>query len=271
MFKLDIPVFSAVSLCAGPVLFLRSFRDLRTRRLIQNTPTARIRSMAMGLVEIKGVIEAHSVLSAPFSGYRCAFWEVDIAIPSHRRGGWSIVHRNASGHPFYLRDETGLALVYPQGAACKVRFGSHEECTGAAVPECYRRYMTEQGIALRHLWRLSPMRFRERILEEGQGVYVLGSAEPRAQAHVISESEALEATGTEAYAMRRLSALHDETVAVIRRGRNEPTFIISQEPERELAMEMGLQALGKLVAGPALTLLGLGYWLHELSSQALSR
>jgi hypothetical protein len=271
MLKLDFPVFATVSLCAGPALFFHSFRDLRTRRLMQNTPTARIRSMAMGLVEVNGTIEAHSTLSAPFSGRPCAFWQVDIAVPTSRRGSWSIIHRNASGHPFYLRDETGVAMVYPQHAACKVRFETAEECVGVAMPECYTRYMKEQGVAFRRLWRLSALRFRERILEEGQRLYVLGCAEPRARALDVSEPEVLKATGTEAYAMRRLRTLHDETVAVIRRGPNEPTFIISQESERELAMEMGLRALGKLVVGPALTLVGIGYWLLELSARTFPK
>ena len=50
----ELPFWAALALGAGPVLFWRGFRDLRTQRLIQNTPTARIRSMPMGLVEING-------------------------------------------------------------------------------------------------------------------------------------------------------------------------------------------------------------------------
>lgn len=265
MHKLELPIFATLSLCAGPFLFIQSFRDFRLRRLIQNTPTARIRSMAMGLAEVNGTVAANSVLSAPFSGQTCAYWEVDIAIPARRRT-WTTVHRNASGHPFYVEDDTGVALIYPRGAQCKVRFAREEECMGVALPECYASYMSDQGLALRHVWRLGPMRFRERLLEEGQRVYVLGTAEPRAQSFTISEGEVLKATGTDGRPEPHQRTLQRTAVAVIRRGTDEPSFIISQESERELVIGMGFQVLGKLVAGPLLTLIGIGLWAQLLSS-----
>ena len=109
------------------------------------------------------------------------------------------------------------------------------------------------------------MRFRERMLEPGQRVYVLGTATPRAQVHSVTEAD-LEATGTFGAPARPLSAFHDETASVVRRGENDPTFIISQESERELTLGLGFRAVGNLIAGPALTLFGLGYWLHALAT-----
>ena len=168
-----------------------------------------------------------------------------------------------------MRDDTGLALIYPSGSDCKVRFGVAEECNGISLPPCYADYMSQEHLGLRNLWRLSMLRFRERLLESGQSVYVLGTAMPRPQVQEISDIEVLEATGTNGPADRRFQTLHEETVAIVRRGPNEPTFIISQESERELALELGARALGKLVAGPALTLFGLGYWLYALSSRSI--
>jgi hypothetical protein len=55
-------------------------------------------------------------------------------------------------------------------------------------------------------------------------------------------------------------------VAVIRRGEGEPTFIISQSSERDVTLDLTMRSLGELIAGPALTILGLGYWLYALSS-----
>src|SRR5690349_12440553 len=134
--NLEAGVYATLAATAGPVLFLRGFRDLRLRRLIRNTPPARIRSLPMGLVEVAGTAEARSTVIAPFSGRACVFWEVDISTTT-RRNPWTVVHRNASGHPFYVRDETGLALVYPQGATCKLQRGVEEECSGLSLPECY--------------------------------------------------------------------------------------------------------------------------------------
>src|SRR2546423_1479861 len=94
-------VLGTVAAFTGPPMFVHGFRDFRIRQLIQNTPTSRIRSMPMGLVEVTGAVEARSTVTAPFSGRSCVFWEVEIATRT-RRGAWTTVHHNASGHPFYV-------------------------------------------------------------------------------------------------------------------------------------------------------------------------
>lgn len=267
MSNIQITVLATVALFSGPILFFRSFRDLTVRRLIQNTPTTPIRSMAMGIAEVNGIVSPRSIARAPFSGRPCVFWDIDIAT-QRRRGAWTIVHRNQSGQPFHLDDETGRALVYPKGARCTVRHGTEEICLGISVPECYSNYMKEQRLALSVFWRLGALRFRERILEEGQKVYVLGTAEPRSEAYTISAGdETLAATGTDGPAPR--SARAPQPVAVIRRGRHEPTFIISQETERELLMRMGVHVVWKVIAGPLLTAFGLWVWIQGLATQQI--
>lgn len=266
MLAFEFPLYAALALGAGPWLFARAFRDFRTRRLIENTPTARIRSMAMGLVEINGEVVQRSEHVAPFSGLPCAYWEVDIATRG-RRNSWTIVHRDASGSPFFVRDDTGLALIYPHGADCRVRDQKEEVCLGIQLPDCYARYMDDRQLAFRHVWRLSTLRFRERLLEEGQRVYVLGTAMPRSQVIEISPEVALEATGTEGPHERRIREFQHEAVSVVRRGDNERVFIISQQSERELTLTLGLRAWAELIGGPALTLFGIGYWLHVLASR----
>jgi hypothetical protein len=260
----ELPFWALLALGTGPVLFWRSFRDLRMQRLIQNTPTSRIRSMPMGLVEINGEASPRSELTAPFSGRPCAYWQVDIATRS-RRNAWTVVHRNASGNPFYLRDETGVALIYPQGATARLTFQVQEECLGISLPDVYAQYLKEKHPAGSVMWRMGSLRFRERLLEAGQRVYVLGTALPRPQSVTISMDDELEATGTDDRRAHRLQTLDREAQAVVRRGESEPTFIISQQSERELTMQLGLQATAELIGGPALTLFGLAYWLHALS------
>ncbi|MBI3539699.1 MAG: hypothetical protein HY076_05450, partial [Candidatus Eisenbacteria bacterium] len=83
-----MPLYASAALVAGVVFFARGFRTMRTRRLIANTPTARIRSMAMGLVEIRGTVQPRSHVTAPFSGHDCAYWQVDIS--SRSRRGWTV-------------------------------------------------------------------------------------------------------------------------------------------------------------------------------------
>jgi hypothetical protein len=263
MHPVQLILISTVGVVVGPWLFLRAFRDWRTRRLIQNTPTSHIRSLAMGLVEIHGAIVEKSRHVAPFSGRPCAYWQVEIA--TRTRNGWSTVHRNSSGSPFFVRDDTGAALVYPQGAECKVNFATEETCFGISVPDCYMQYLDEHQIGFGFVWRLSNLRFRERILEEGQLVYVLGTAMPQAQAVDVSQAE--EATGTDGGAVAHAaSAAHaapavPEAHAVVRRGERGGPFYISQQTERDLALTLGLHAWAGFVGGPALTLIGIVGWL----------
>ncbi len=263
--SLDLPLFSALAVVAGPVLFLRSFRDFRTQQLIRNTPTARIRSMSMGLVELEGSVVPRSVLSAPFSGRPCAYWEVDISTEA-RRNQWHVVHRNHSGHPFFLQDETGVAMVLPFGADTRINFGVEEECAGLSLPECYARYLRDENLALRDFWQLSAMRFRERILEEGQHVFVLGTAMPRGRAQTVSEGDAMQATGTDDPRAHRVQELSEQATAVIRKGENQPTLIISQQSERDVATLLSLRVFAELTGGPLLTLFGLGYWIYSISA-----
>jgi len=264
----ELAVYASMALVAGPIMFLRAFRDLRIKRLIQDTPTARIRSMAMGRVEVCGTVLGRSAVRAPFSDRPCAYWQVEIAVRS-RRDGWSTVHRNASGNPFYVQDDTGTALVYPEGAMCRARITGDEECLGVNLPPVYADYLKTVKPMWKHMWRLSALRFRERVLLEGDPIYVMGEAQPRAQAVDLSELEGHYATGTDGPARlhgRRLKSLHQEVSAVIRRGRYDGTFIISQQSESSICFELGISAFLKLIGGPALILFGLGYWLMALAS-----
>jgi hypothetical protein len=262
--NIKAPVYATAALIAGPWLFWKGFRTLRKRRLITNTPTARIRSMAMGLVEINGAVEPRSTVIAPFSGKPCAYWEVDIA--SRHRRGWTIVHRKSSGNPFFLRDQTGLALVYPRGAEVKVHGGTEESYVGLGLPDCYADYVKAHMTGFSRINLIGQLRFRERMLEEGERVYVLGTAVPRAQSHDVAEGELMLATGTDDAVASRLRTLDRDVAAVVRRGENETTFIISQESEKSMVLSLGAQAFLQVVGGPALALFGLAYWVMMISA-----
>lgn len=259
-------VLAAVGLCGGPVWFFHGFQSFRRKRLIENTPTARIRSMAMGLVEVNGLVTARSVMLAPFSGRACAYWQVDIATQAGENR-WHIVHHNQSGQPFFLKDDTGAAMVFPQGADCRVSFQVEEVCMGASLPDFYSKYMNEHCGMQSGLWRFGQLRFRERVLEDGQHAFVLGTAMPRSHAVTLSDEDTALATGTDGTLWTvQQQMLDHEATATIRKGTNESTFIISQSSERELTFMLALKAFGGMVGGPIAAVLSLGFWLSVLAS-----
>ncbi len=264
--SLDGTVFAAVAILGGPVMFAHGYTAWRRRRLIADTPTSKIRSMAMGLVEVTGAVSPRSAAEAPFSGKPCVFWKVDIS--TRGRNGWTVIHRETSSQPFYLRDETGLALVFPQGADTELAGGVEEVCTGIMLPDCYAEYLRTHPTVLGPFARFGELRFRETLVEEGYALYVLGTATPKARVLEVSDTETFAATGTDgpaAVAMRaaRLHQLDGEVRGTIRRGESGSTFIISERSQTALMDELGVRATAFLVLGPVITLLGLSFWLFD--------
>jgi hypothetical protein len=267
-FEIAESIFSVAAVLAGPVFGIMGYRAWRIRRLLEDTPTSRIRSMAMGLVEVHGTVESRSRTVAPFSGRPCAYWQVEVATGSRGKNGrvsYSTVYHECSGHPFYLVDQEGVALVYPQDALCKLPFGIEEETPGPGQPEPYASYLKEKHMGLRVMWGAGPMRFRERILEDGAGLFVLGRAFPKAMALTVSaDDEALEATGTETVGAAHVRSRDADVQGVIRRGPGDPTFVLSPSSEKAMAFDYGLKATAGLLAAPAVTLFGV-WCLLELA------
>jgi hypothetical protein len=50
----NLAPFGAIALAVGLFLFFRGFRDLRRKRLLEDTPTSTLRAIAPGLVEVSG-------------------------------------------------------------------------------------------------------------------------------------------------------------------------------------------------------------------------
>jgi hypothetical protein len=268
MSSLGLSAGSVLAVGAGAFAFAHGFRSLRLQRLIRDTPTAKVRSLAMGLVELQGPLRSRSRTRAPFTDKDCVWWEVELQTLRQSKNGlksWQTVHRERSGHPFYLDDGTGTALVYPQDAEVHAGDVVSEETHGFGVPEPYAGYMQTRELGMRHLWSMGPMRFRERVIEEGRAVYVLGRAEPKPHAVEISmDEDALEATGTDAIGARHVRQNDGRCTAVIRKGRRDPALLISDRSEKTMTMEYGFKAFGGLVGGPLLAMFGL-WCLVELA------
>ncbi|MBW2968259.1 hypothetical protein KY362_07270, partial [Candidatus Woesearchaeota archaeon] len=61
----------------GIYLFIKGFSWFRLKRMVENIPTSKIRSLAMGLVEIYGsvVLFEDKVLKSPFTGKDCVYYK----------------------------------------------------------------------------------------------------------------------------------------------------------------------------------------------------
>jgi hypothetical protein len=102
----------------GMYLFYRGFQMLQRKRLIENTPTSKIRGAAMGLVEVSGLATGPHTIPAPITGVPCYYYRT-VAWQLRRSGKnehWEKVADESLHVPFYLDDNTGTLLVDPQGA-----------------------------------------------------------------------------------------------------------------------------------------------------------
>lgn len=117
-------------------LFYLIWKNFHRARVIEDIPTARVRSAAQGYVELEG--EGHvapgQVVVAPLTGSPCVWYRYKIEKErhgSHRSGGsdWSTVDSGQSEEIFVFTDGTGECLIDPRGAEVtpgvrKVWYGS---------------------------------------------------------------------------------------------------------------------------------------------------
>ena len=122
-------VWPLAGIAAGLYGFFRGFQLLRRKRLVLNTPASKIRSAAVGLVEISGIATGPHVISSPLKQVECYYYR-SIAWELRQRGKnseWVKVVEETLHVPFYVDDSTGKLLVDPRGAEMDLHCDYHEE------------------------------------------------------------------------------------------------------------------------------------------------
>lgn len=118
-----VGLLGTLGLGGGGLLFVSSFTRLRVRRKVADTPTSRVRSVAMGPAELKGLAgPLGEPQVGPFSGLPCAWWRFTVEQEETRetkngtRREWREIHEEMSGAPFNLEDGDASIPVLPVGA-----------------------------------------------------------------------------------------------------------------------------------------------------------
>jgi len=111
-------VWCVIGFAAGIYLFFHGFQLLLRRRLILDTPFSKIRSAAMGMVEISGLAVGPYSMVAPITARPCYYYRTQVW--EYRRRGknnqWVKIASECRHVPFFLDDNTGRLLVDPRGA-----------------------------------------------------------------------------------------------------------------------------------------------------------
>jgi hypothetical protein len=178
-------------LVAGIVLFCVGFSAFKRKRLIENLPASKVRSMAVGLVELKVKAVDWNCLSAPFSGSPCVYYR--YIVEEYRSNGksssWETVrHGSSEGCPFYVEDETGRTLVHPSGSK-SILGETYRLETGmfSEVPSSVDAFLEATGFSCRSFLGFEKkLRFTEHHVEPGREIFVLGTCQ--ANDRVVSQA-----------------------------------------------------------------------------------
>jgi hypothetical protein len=153
-----LPAVAAGALCWG------AFACLRLKRFVEDTPTSRIRSLAMGLVEVHGRAIRRYALVAPMTQSACVWYR--LRKYRRDRNSWRLTSESDSNHvPFILDDGSGRVVVDPAGATVKAK----TEQTG---------YPGESTLIGASVDGGPDEKWVEELICEGTTLYVLGQARP---------------------------------------------------------------------------------------------
>ncbi len=190
----DVTVLAALAVGGGLYFFVQGFRDLKFKRIIQNIPTSKINTGAVGTnVEIKAHIipEKDKLVNSPISGVPCVFYSIEIQKLKRSKNStyWKTIDKFYSHKGFYVDDNSGAnALVLVNEAKIthkgqqkifRMRSNNFDE-----MPPNLRAALTLNKNKLKRFrlkgtsWLFSSdYRFQEWYFREGEEVYILGFAE----------------------------------------------------------------------------------------------
>lgn len=152
----------AILLTLSALLIWSGFYFIRLKRQIENTPTSKVRSVAMGLVEVKGRAIRQYALISPMSHIPCVFYRLTKYRRREQNNQWQVTSTSTSDSvPFLLEDDTGRVEIDPAG--CRVKAGTKQEGTPGQIG------LARYSDAADEKWV-------EEIVVEGTLLYVLGFA-----------------------------------------------------------------------------------------------
>jgi hypothetical protein len=182
-------IWPILGACAGLYLFYAGFRLLQRKRLILNTPQSKIRSAAMGLVEVSGLAAGPYALLAPVTARSCYYYRTMVWQWERQGKNTTWVKKvDESLHvPFYLDDNTGRVLVNPQGADLEIHCDFKEEF-GQSI---FSREMVPQNIAnfllMHQIDSEKKIKIEEYCIKPKNALFVLGT---------LAHNRGLEVSGT---------------------------------------------------------------------------
>ncbi|MGA2202412.1 MAG: GIDE domain-containing protein [Terriglobales bacterium] len=123
-----LTILSSVAIAGGLYFFFVGFQLLARKRLLLTTPASKIRSAALGLVEVTGAAAGPHTISAPITGKPCFLYHTTAwQQRDGKKQEWEKVADETLHLPFFIDDSTGQLLVEPLGADLDLHRDFREE------------------------------------------------------------------------------------------------------------------------------------------------
>lgn len=235
-------MFLTVLVCILCLVF--AFRSLKRKRLISDMPTSRTQGVFIGQTELKGTAESDTPLTSFLAGARCVYYSYSIEEEWRRtvtesytdskghhhtrtrtESGWKTIDQSTRYISFYLRDDTGIIRILPEGAKVTAVSSFNTTCT-PGDPLYYGKGPDSQIANSTHR-----RRFMEQILPLHAELYIFGQARER----------------------------QDIAAAEVAKDKDEKMFLISTKPESKVSAGYTVSywawAIGGLIAA-----IGGGVW-----------
>ncbi len=225
---------------------IAGFWAMQRKRLIDDLPTSKTQGVFVGLTELKGTAESESPLTSYLASVRCVHysWQIDehwsrtvIETYTDSKGhaqtrtrtesGWTKVADGRDSQPFYLKDETGVLRIVPDGARINA-VTTYNETLSRDNPFYYDKGPAKEIANTTHR-----RRFQETALPLHAALYIMGQARER----------------------------QDVVAAEVAYQKNTPMFLISTKTEKQISsgysrwawfwiiLGLALVAAGSLVSG----------------------
>jgi hypothetical protein len=283
MFYLIMAVFVLV----GLAMFIGGFRTYREYRILEDTPLEPIRSIPMGLVHVHGKTTGENRLSSPLTRTPCYYYKLHIekwVRKDKDHEGWETYRTDSEMSLFHVDDTTGKVQVDPAHAEFDVpktfqaEIGSRggrrrfvEPSLGVAGPgdEDLRAYLSQGPQQAARALAALPVpgaKALGEVLEVEQkleslgvtfsaGGITLGGAGGqrfRFTEHCLIADRECNIIGT---CVENPNPKDEHDRNLVKKGQNEPTFLISSRSEKELEKSVWRKAFLTILIG-ALMMIG---------------
>jgi hypothetical protein len=174
----QLTILSSAAVVGGLYFFFTGFRLLARKRLLLTTPTSKIRSAALGLVEVSGVASGPHTMPAPITGKPCFLYHTTAWQQRQgKKDEWGKVADETMHLPFFIDDSTGQLLIEPLAADLDLHRDFREEYTSSffssnldQVPPRVSVFLSRHGVVpSRHL------RIEERSIKPDDPLFVAGT------------------------------------------------------------------------------------------------